>query len=105
MGRPVDAARWRDPNRDHAQPPADERVNMMIGVRAESGSRETRVAATPATVTKLVTLGYDVLVEAGAGQGSSFPDEAYVAAGAAIGTGTQAWAADVVLRVNAPSVE
>ena len=78
---------------------------MMIGVPAESRSSETRVAATPATVTKLVALGYAVLVEAGAGQASSFPDEAYVAAGARIGTSSQAWTADVVLHVNGPSVE
>src|SRR3712207_1378111 len=77
---------------------------MMIGVPAESRSGETRGAATPAKVTKLVALGHVVLVEAGAGQASSFPDEAYVAAGATIGTSTEAWAADVVLRVNAPSV-
>ncbi|WP_245853601.1 Re/Si-specific NAD(P)(+) transhydrogenase subunit alpha [Geodermatophilus sabuli] len=76
----------------------------MIGVPAESGSRETRVAATPATVTKLLALGYDVLVEAGAGQASSFLDEAYAGAGARIGTATEAWGADVVLRVGAPSV-
>jgi NAD(P) transhydrogenase subunit alpha len=63
------------------------------------------VAATPATVAKLVALGYDVLLEAGAGQGSSFPDEAYAEAGASIGTAPQAWAADVVLRVNAPSAD
>jgi NAD(P) transhydrogenase alpha subunit len=54
-------------------------------------------------VTKLVALGYGVVVETGAGQASSYPDEAYVAAGAAIGTASEAWAADVVLRVSAPS--
>jgi NAD(P) transhydrogenase alpha subunit len=76
---------------------------MLIGVPAELRDRETRVAATPATVTKLVALGYHVVIEAGAGRASSFPDGAYVAAGAAIGTATDAWAADLVLRVNAPS--
>ncbi|WP_369138008.1 Re/Si-specific NAD(P)(+) transhydrogenase subunit alpha [Modestobacter versicolor] len=77
----------------------------MIGVPGENAARETRVAATPATVAKLVGLGHEVVVESGAGQSSSFPDEAYGAAGARIGTATEAWAADVVLRVNAPSVE
>src|SRR4051812_1738676 len=76
---------------------------MKIGVPAETRAAETRVAATPTTVTTLVALGYEVLLEAGAGQASSFPDEAYVAAGAAIGTATEAWSADVVLRVNPPS--
>jgi NAD(P) transhydrogenase subunit alpha len=63
------------------------------------------VAATPTTVTKIVALGYDVVVETGAGLASSFLDEAYVAAGAGIGSEEDAWQADVVLRVNAPAPE
>ncbi len=78
---------------------------MKIGVPAESRSAETRVAATPTTVAALVALGYEVLLETGAGQASSFPDEAYARSGAAIGTASEAWQADVVLRVNAPSAE
>ncbi|WP_347057097.1 Re/Si-specific NAD(P)(+) transhydrogenase subunit alpha [Blastococcus sp. HT6-30] len=78
---------------------------MLIGVPRETRPRETRVAATPATVTQLVRLGYDVVVEAGAGTASSFPDEAYAEAGARVGTAEQAWGAEVVLRVNAPAVE
>jgi NAD(P) transhydrogenase subunit alpha len=58
------------------------------------------VAATPATVRALVQLGYWVVVDEGAGLASSFPDRAYVAAGAAIG---DAAAQDVVLGVNTPS--
>jgi NAD(P) transhydrogenase subunit alpha len=78
---------------------------LRIGVPRETKARETRVAATPATVTKLVGLGYDVVVETGAGLASSFPDEAYAEAGATVGPADQAWQADVVLRVNAPAVE
>jgi NAD(P) transhydrogenase alpha subunit len=78
---------------------------LHIGVPRETKARETRVAATPETVTKLVGLGYDVVVESGAGAGSSFPDEAYAEAGAAVGTADEAWGADVVLRVNAPAPE
>jgi NAD(P) transhydrogenase subunit alpha len=78
---------------------------MRIGVPRETRARETRVAATPATVTRIVALGYDVVVEGGAGQASSFPDAAYVQAGATVGTADEAWQADVVLRVNAPAVE
>jgi NAD(P) transhydrogenase alpha subunit len=63
------------------------------------------VAATPATVEQLVRLGYAVVVEPGAGAASSFPDEAYVEAGATVGTADAAWGADVVLRVNAPAAE
>jgi NAD(P) transhydrogenase subunit alpha len=75
---------------------------MVIGVVKESRAGERRVAATPATVVQLLKLGYDVVVESGAGVASSFPDEAYVEAGANIG---DALAADVVCGVNAPSAE
>jgi proton-translocating NAD(P)+ transhydrogenase subunit alpha len=78
---------------------------VRIGVPRETRPRETRVAATPATVTKLVDLGYDVTVESGAGGASSFPDDAYAGAGATVGTADEAWHADVVLRVNAPALE
>lgn len=77
---------------------------MLIGVARESLRGETRVAATPVTVEQLVGLGYGVVVEAGAGLGASFADEAYVAAGAGIGTAGDAWGADVVFRVNGPSL-
>jgi NAD(P) transhydrogenase alpha subunit len=76
---------------------------MHIGVPRETRARETRVAATPTTVAKLVGLGYEVVVEAGAGEASSFPDDAYVEAGARIAPADEAWGADVVLRVSAPS--
>jgi NAD(P) transhydrogenase subunit alpha len=56
-------------------------------------------------VEQLIRLGYDVLVESGAGAASSFPDEDYAAAGAAVGSAGEAWQADVVLRVNGPTVE
>jgi NAD(P) transhydrogenase subunit alpha len=80
-------------------------VSVIIGVPCETRARETRVAATPATVAKLRALGYEVVVAAGAGAASSFPDEAYAAAGAQVSTAEEAWRADVVLRVNAPAVE
>ena len=78
---------------------------MRIGVPRETRPRETRVAATPATVIQLVKLGYDVVVETGAGAASSFPDEAYAEAGATVGTADEAWGADAVLRVNAPATD
>jgi NAD(P) transhydrogenase subunit alpha len=56
-------------------------------------------------VEQLIRLGYDVLVESGAGAASSFPDEDYAGAGAAVGSAADAWQADVVLRVNGPTVE
>ncbi|MFI2304320.1 Re/Si-specific NAD(P)(+) transhydrogenase subunit alpha [Actinacidiphila glaucinigra] len=75
---------------------------MLIGIVSEARRGERRVAATPATVVQLAKLGYDVVVEPGAGARSSFPDEAYTAAGAGLG---DPLAADVVLGVNALSTE
>ncbi len=77
----------------------------VVGVVAESLPGETRVAATPATVRQLRGLGYDVVVAAGAGAGSSLSDEAYEEAGAAVVDRARAWGADVVLAVNAPTAE
>ncbi len=59
---------------------------MIIGIPKESLAGETRVAATPATVTQLIKLGYAVQVESGAGAASSFSDAAYTEAGADVGT-------------------
>jgi NAD(P) transhydrogenase subunit alpha len=73
---------------------------QRIGVVAESVPGETRVAATPATVRQLLKLGYEVVIEPGAGEPSGFTDQAYADAGAETG---EAWGADVVLKVNAPS--
>jgi NAD(P) transhydrogenase subunit alpha len=73
-----------------------------IGIVAEQAD-ETRVAATPATVEKLLGLGYEVVVERGAGAASAFPDTAFEAAGAAIVDRDEAWRADVVLKVDAPT--
>ena len=73
---------------------------MIVGAIKEATRGETRVAATPATVKQLIALGYDVVVDAEAGAASSFPDAAYVEAGATIG---DAATADIVLGVNAPS--
>ena len=73
---------------------------MLIGVLKEARSGETRVAATPATVAQLLRLGYDVVVEPGAGAASSFSDDAYAEAGAAVGPVADA---DIVLGVNAPA--
>jgi NAD(P) transhydrogenase subunit alpha len=78
---------------------------MRIGVVQETQPGETRVAATPKTVEALRALGYEVVIESGAGLASSFADDAFVAAGATIGSRVDVWHADVVLKVNAPSAE
>ncbi|WP_394553673.1 Re/Si-specific NAD(P)(+) transhydrogenase subunit alpha [Agromyces sp. MMS24-JH15] len=73
-----------------------------IGVVAEQAP-ESRVAATPTTVRQLIGLGYEVVVEAGAGLHASFHDGAYIAAGAQIGSTLDAFGSDVVLKVNPPT--
>ncbi|MDN0200117.1 Re/Si-specific NAD(P)(+) transhydrogenase subunit alpha [Streptomyces sp. S.PNR 29] len=75
---------------------------QRIGIPAESAAGETRVAATPSTVGRLVALGYHVIVEPGAGESSRFSDAAYEEAGARLG---DPWPAEIVLKVNAPSRE
>ncbi|MBW3085700.1 NAD(P) transhydrogenase subunit alpha [Austwickia sp. TVS 96-490-7B] len=75
---------------------------MLIGIPKETHAGETRVAATPQTVGQLLKLGYDVVVETTAGTGASLSDDAFETAGATIGTALDAWAADIVLKVNAP---
>lgn len=74
---------------------------MDIGVPRELG--DARVAATPRTVEGLRKLGYNVFVESGAGALASLQDSAYADAGATIVD--DAWGADIVLAVNAPSEE
>lgn len=76
---------------------------MLIAIPRESQPGETRVAATPQTVGQIIKLGYSVVVESGAGAASSFSDAAYAEAGADIASPQQAWSADVVLKVNAPT--
>lgn len=76
---------------------------MQIGVPRETRARETRVAATPKTVGQLVGLGYDVVVERGAGVRASFSDDAYAEAGARLVDREEAWGSDVVHQVNAPA--
>ncbi|MCX7359632.1 MAG: Re/Si-specific NAD(P)(+) transhydrogenase subunit alpha [Alphaproteobacteria bacterium] len=76
---------------------------MKISVLKESAPGETRVAATPETVKKIVGLGHTVTVEAGAGQRASFPDEQYKAAGAEVSADGGIGGADLVVKVRRPS--
>jgi NAD(P) transhydrogenase subunit alpha len=80
-------------------------VNVFIPTERRRG--ETRVAATPETVRKMVKAGLTVTVERGAGAGAFFPDAEYEAAGALLvdDPGAAAGAADAVLTVTAPEAE
>jgi NAD(P) transhydrogenase subunit alpha len=77
---------------------------MRIAVLKERRPHEKRVAATPDTVKKLIGLGAEVVVEAGAGMASATPDDQYAAAGATIATdiGAAMQGADIVLKVQRP---
>ena len=76
---------------------------MRIGIPAETRQGETRVAATPETVKKLVAAKHQVIVQSGAGVNSSVTDDAYQAAGAQIGSAAEALSSELVLKVRAPS--
>ncbi len=77
---------------------------MIIGVPKEIKTNENRVALVPAGVEAFVTRGNTVYVEQGAGIGSGFADEAFVAAGATIlGTAEEVWAkAEMIMKVKEP---
>lgn len=73
---------------------------MKLGVPKETLAGERRVALVPDMVAKLVKDGHAVVVEQGAGIAAGFTDDAYQAAGASLG---DAWAADLVCKVQKPS--
>jgi NAD(P) transhydrogenase subunit alpha len=76
---------------------------MRIGVPSETAQGERRVALVPEVVAKLVEGGHSVAVERGAGSAASFEDAAYADAGATLVD--SAWDADVVVKVQKPTVE
>ena len=75
---------------------------MRIAVLKESAPAETRVAATPDTVKKIIGLGHSVAVQTGAGESASYPDAAYKSAGAEIAADA-ARDADLVFKVRRPT--
>ncbi len=77
MGHDLDGHRGHDRDHDHL---------VKIAVLKEVAAGETRVAASPETVKKLVALGAELAIEAGAGLSASVSDADYVAAGASMGT-------------------
>jgi alanine dehydrogenase len=76
---------------------------MRIGVAKEIKPQEYRVALTPAGARELAERGHEVVIEAGAGEGSSFPDDAYERSGARIGSVDEVWdSAELLLKVKEP---
>ncbi|MFK0152621.1 alanine dehydrogenase [Streptomyces sp. NPDC090499] len=82
-------------------------IDVKVGIPREVKNNEFRVAITPAGVHELVRHGHQVVIERGAGLGSSIPDDEYTAAGATIlDTADEVWAtADLLLKVKEPIAE
>jgi NAD(P) transhydrogenase subunit alpha len=76
---------------------------MDVGIPKESFPGERRVAATPDSVARLKSLGFGVIVEAGAGLATGFDDEAYRKAGASVADATAVWACAIVAKVRPPN--
>ncbi|MEK1887478.1 MAG: Re/Si-specific NAD(P)(+) transhydrogenase subunit alpha [Phyllobacterium sp.] len=76
---------------------------QTLFIPKETDANEPRVGGSPETVKRLAGLGFDVVVEKGAGTASRIPDAEFVAAGASIGTAGDVKDADVVLKVRRPA--
>jgi alanine dehydrogenase len=87
-----------------SQPAGKAVSEMIVGIPTEVKDREGRISTTPGGVAELTARGHRVLVETGAGEGSGFPDDAYVNAGGEI---LQSHAgvfneADIIVKVKEP---
>lgn len=81
-------------------------MKMIIGVPKEIKNNENRVGMTPASVSAFKYNGHEVWMETGAGLGSGFTNEDYIAAGARIvSSAKEAWSADMVIKVKEPLPE
>src|SRR5580765_7917420 len=80
---------------------------MRIAVPRESAAGERRVALVPESIKKLIQAGYEVAVEAGAGESAGFPDAGYVEVGAALESDRRSLvaSADLLLKVAAPTAD
>lgn len=80
---------------------------MIIAIPKESLKNETRVAAIPETVKKIVQNGIDVLIEKNAGQSAGYPDSVYIEAGAKIIDSPKNLYKDIdiITKINPPSLD
>jgi len=88
------------------EPKTEPKKAKKIGIPKEIYPNECRVAATPDTVKKLQKLGFEVLIESGAGEAANFQNHVYSEAGCGIVPDTETlWAnADILLKVRAPQM-
>ncbi|CAA9374926.1 MAG: NAD(P) transhydrogenase alpha subunit [uncultured Nocardioides sp.] len=78
---------------------------MRIGIPRESRPGETLVSATTVTAAQLESLGYEVVVESGAGVAADQTDAAFAEAGIRVTDADEVWTSDIVIKVNAPTAE
>ena len=80
-------------------------MSAKVAITKESHVGETRVAATPESVKKLIGLGFSVTVEKGAGTAAAYPDADYAAAGADLADDAVSAiaSADILFKVRGPS--
>lgn len=78
---------------------------MLIGVPKEVRPGETRVAITPDCAQKLIKKGFKICAERSCGTLSGFPDSSYPTEGIQWGDAKDAFAADIVLKINRPTTE
>ncbi|WP_201170920.1 Re/Si-specific NAD(P)(+) transhydrogenase subunit alpha [Pseudomonas sp. S31] len=78
---------------------------MRIGIPKETLAGETRVSATVDTIKKYLLQGHQVIVESGAGLSAAIPDSAYKECGASIGTMSDAYGCEIILKVHPPTDE
>ena len=76
---------------------------MIIGIPSESTDRETRIAMSPSVSKLLISKGFEVLIEKGAGLQSHFLDLEYESAGAKIVSKDEAYSADIIAKINPPN--
>ncbi|HEY2882170.1 MAG TPA: NAD(P)(+) transhydrogenase (Re/Si-specific) subunit alpha, partial [Pirellulales bacterium] len=74
---------------------------MKIGVPKETFPGERRVALSPNLIPQLVKAGHNIVVQTGAGEAAGFPDSQYTEKGAAIGTRSDVFGAELIAQVRA----
>src|SRR6478752_8132646 len=97
------SVRCARPGHPAARPADVQEAAVRIGIPRESRPGETLVAATAKTASQLAALGYDVVVEQGAGAAADQPDVAFTDAGVRVVPADEVWSSDVVVKVNAPT--
>jgi alanine dehydrogenase len=80
----------------------EEAMTVIVGVPAEVKTAENRVALTPDGVRELTAHGHRVLIERGAGEGSSIADANFAAVGGELVSVDEAWGAELVVKVKEP---